>query len=102
MKNGSSRHQGPGSGIVAGGRARPPRRARRCPICRAPATAAFEPFCSGRCADIDLGHWLAGDYRIPGSEGGTTDDGEDDGEDAGGDGPPAAADEDRRSRDGPE
>ncbi|MBL8658532.1 MAG: DNA gyrase inhibitor YacG [Rhodospirillales bacterium] len=79
--------------MVAGGRARAPRRARRCPICRAPSAAAFDPFCSGRCADIDLGHWLAGDYRIPASESG----GADDAEDAGADEPPSAADEDRGS-----
>jgi len=25
----------------------------------------FRPFCSERCKQIDLGHWVAGSYRIP-------------------------------------
>ena len=37
----------------------------RCTICGKPAVARFRPFCSNRCADRDLGHWLDGDYRIP-------------------------------------
>jgi uncharacterized protein len=52
----------------AGDRTRPRRTARRCPICRAPAVARWRPFCSARCADADLGRWLAGDYRIAASE----------------------------------
>lgn len=36
---------------------------RPCPICRKPATAEFRPFCSRRCADIDLGRWFAETYR---------------------------------------
>ena len=39
-----------------------------CPICKKPVDKAFEPFCSKRCADLDLGKWLGGDYRIPGEE----------------------------------
>lgn len=38
----------------------------RCPICGKPTVAQFRPFCSARCADVDLAHWLRGDYRIPG------------------------------------
>jgi uncharacterized protein len=39
-----------------------------CPICRkAPVSAKFTPFCSRRCADLDLGRWLKGGYAIPGS-----------------------------------
>lgn len=38
---------------------------RPCPICRKPAVAKFKPFCSKRCADIDLGRWLKEDYRVP-------------------------------------
>jgi hypothetical protein len=26
------------------------------------------PFCSPRCADLDLGAWLNGDYRIPAAD----------------------------------
>lgn len=37
----------------------------RCPECGATAEYAFRPFCSKRCADVDLGRWLKGDYRIP-------------------------------------
>lgn len=37
----------------------------RCPICRAPAEAQFRPFCSRRCADVDLLRWLRGGYAIP-------------------------------------
>ncbi len=37
-----------------------------CPICGKPAVARFKPFCSSRCADIDLGRWLKGSYVIPG------------------------------------
>ncbi|MFD2843038.1 DNA gyrase inhibitor YacG [Paracoccus cavernae] len=39
--------------------------AAKCPICGKPSTAEYAPFCSKRCADIDLAHWLRGDYRIP-------------------------------------
>lgn len=38
---------------------------RPCPICKKPSVQAFHPFCSGRCADIDLGKWLTGAYAIP-------------------------------------
>jgi endogenous inhibitor of DNA gyrase (YacG/DUF329 family) len=37
----------------------------RCPICRKPAADRFRPFCSRRCADIDLNRWLSGVYAIP-------------------------------------
>lgn len=40
--------------------------ARACPICGKPAVTRFKPFCSARCADIDLGRWLKGGYVIPG------------------------------------
>lgn len=36
-----------------------------CPICGKPAVARFRPFCSARCADVDLARWFRGDYRIP-------------------------------------
>ena len=38
---------------------------RRCPICGKPALAETRPFCSRRCADVDLSRWLGGAYRIP-------------------------------------
>ena len=39
-----------------------------CPICGKPATQASKPFCSPRCADVDLQRWLSGRYAIPGRE----------------------------------
>ena len=39
-----------------------------CPICGKPREVKFAPFCSRRCADIDLGRWLKGSYAIPGAE----------------------------------
>lgn len=40
----------------------------KCPVCRkAPPLKAFRPFCSRRCADVDLGRWLKGGYAIPGA-----------------------------------
>jgi len=36
----------------------------QCPICGKPSAARHRPFCSGRCADIDLGRWLKGNYRV--------------------------------------
>ena len=43
---------------------------RLCPICRRPLSEEaqekrFRPFCSRRCADLDLGRWLKGSYAIP-------------------------------------
>lgn len=37
----------------------------RCPICTKPTDVDYRPFCSKRCADIDLGRWLGGAYVIP-------------------------------------
>ena len=45
------------------------RGARPCPLCRRPAVERFRPFCSERCADIDLGRWLSGSYAIATDEG---------------------------------
>lgn len=36
-----------------------------CPICRKPAVPEFKPFCSQRCADVDLGRWFNERYAIP-------------------------------------
>ena len=41
---------------------------RPCPICGRPAVKAHRPFCSARCADVDLGHWVTGRYRVPTEE----------------------------------
>lgn len=40
----------------------------RCPICGQAMVAAYKPFCSKRCADIDLHRWLSGSYAIPAVE----------------------------------
>ncbi|MGB3279432.1 MAG: DNA gyrase inhibitor YacG [Pseudorhodobacter sp.] len=36
-----------------------------CPICARDADPKYKPFCSRRCADVDLGKWLNGSYAIP-------------------------------------
>jgi len=38
--------------------------AARCPICRKEARPEFRPFCSRRCADIDLGRWFSEQYAV--------------------------------------
>ena len=38
-----------------------------CPVCGKRGEEGFKPFCSKRCADIDLGRWLKGGYAIPGA-----------------------------------
>lgn len=40
----------------------------RCPICAKETVAEYAPFCSKRCADIDLHRWLSGSYAIPAVE----------------------------------
>ena len=36
----------------------------RCPICGKPTTKEYNPFCSKKCADVDLGRWLKGTYVV--------------------------------------
>jgi len=38
---------------------------RKCALCGRPQDQAYRPFCSKRCANIDLGRWLKGGYSIP-------------------------------------
>ena len=52
----------------------------RCPICKSESDHAYRPFCSSRCADIDLGKWLTGAYTVPVDD--RSGDSEDDGSDA--------------------
>lgn len=40
----------------------------KCPTCGKPADPKYKPFCSKRCADIDLGRWLKESYRVPTDE----------------------------------
>ena len=46
-----------------------PAPARPCPICGKPADPKVRPFCSRRCADVDLYRWLSGAYAVPAVEG---------------------------------
>lgn len=41
---------------------------RKCAVCGKPQDEKFKPFCSKRCADIDLNRWLSGGYAIPAAE----------------------------------
>lgn len=40
-----------------------------CPICASKTDPKYRPFCSRRCADLDLARWLTGRYTIPSEEG---------------------------------
>lgn len=40
----------------------------KCPICGKPAQPQYRPFCSKRCADVDLQRWLTGAYAVPAVE----------------------------------
>lgn len=37
-----------------------------CPNCEKPVADKYRPFCSKRCADLDLGRWLDESYILPG------------------------------------
>jgi endogenous inhibitor of DNA gyrase (YacG/DUF329 family) len=50
-----------------------------CPICEKPSVEVHKPFCSERCAQVDLGRWLSGSYTLPARP-----QDEDDGEDGAG------------------
>ncbi|MBB93612.1 MAG: DNA gyrase inhibitor YacG [Rhodobacteraceae bacterium] len=36
-----------------------------CPICHSAPSRRYRPFCSRRCADVDLGRWMEGSYSVP-------------------------------------
>jgi uncharacterized protein len=40
----------------------------KCPICKDATLSDYAPFCSKRCADVDLGRWLNGKYAIAGRD----------------------------------
>ena len=42
--------------------------AKPCPICGKPADPRVRPFCSRRCADVDLNRWFSGVYAVPAVE----------------------------------
>ncbi len=39
-----------------------------CPICGKETQKTYRPFCSKRCADVDLSRWLGECYAIPSSD----------------------------------
>jgi endogenous inhibitor of DNA gyrase (YacG/DUF329 family) len=47
-----------------------------CPLCGKPAQEHYRPFCSKRCADVDLNRWLGGVYAIPAGSADEDEDGE--------------------------
>jgi uncharacterized protein len=40
----------------------------KCVICGKPQDQKYRPFCSKRCADVDLNRWFSGAYSIPAVE----------------------------------
>lgn len=36
-----------------------------CPMCGKPTQQKTRPFCSKRCADLDLARWFNGSYAVP-------------------------------------
>lgn len=40
----------------------------KCVICGKPQDPKYRPFCSRRCADVDLNRWFSGKYAIPAVE----------------------------------
>lgn len=55
---------------------RPKRAASKCPECGREPVHQYRPFCSRRCADVDLARWLRGAYAIPGGNSDADDDGD--------------------------
>lgn len=48
-----------------------------CPECGDTAFDRYRPFCSKRCADVDLSRWLRGAYAIAGGNADEDEDGDD-------------------------
>ena len=46
----------------------------KCPICGKIRVQKYRPFCSKRCANLDLGQWFNEDYYIPTEEDAELDD----------------------------
>lgn len=44
----------------------------KCPVCGKPPAAEYRPFCSKRCADVDLQRWFSGAYTVPAEEAGSS------------------------------
>ena len=56
----------------------------KCPVCGRSIGARYRPFCSKRCADVDLGRWFKEGYRVPTDEIPAESEGPDDGSGVGG------------------
>jgi endogenous inhibitor of DNA gyrase (YacG/DUF329 family) len=60
---------GRGDSVAPAGTAREeqagPSSGSKCPVCGRPRSHRYRPFCSSRCAKIDLGRWLKESYRVP-------------------------------------
>ena len=41
---------------------------KKCPVCGKESDEKYKPFCSKRCADVDLNRWFQGVYSIPSDE----------------------------------
>jgi endogenous inhibitor of DNA gyrase (YacG/DUF329 family) len=63
-----------------GGEVVPLRPSRPCPICGKPSVRDAYPFCSKRCANVDLNRWLSGSYAIPATEQGPSSEDEEGGD----------------------
>jgi uncharacterized protein len=59
--------------IVNSSAVHPTPKMKSCAVCGKPQVERFRPFCSRRCADVDLHRWLSGAYALPATE----DDGDD-------------------------
>lgn len=55
---------------------KPRKQSGTCPMCKAPTEHRWRPFCSRRCADLDLSRWLSGTYAIPGGDADSDEDGD--------------------------
>ena len=47
---------------------------KKCPICSKDVVEKYKPFCSKRCADVDLGKWLSESYTVEAEENSSLDD----------------------------
>ena len=67
----------------------------RCAICGKEVQKDYRPFCSRRCADIDLARWLGGGYVISGGSADADEDGDADAAAAGAHGLAAPPEDDQ-------
>ncbi|MCB1439178.1 MAG: DNA gyrase inhibitor YacG [Nitratireductor sp.] len=65
-KPGAQEHLDPEA--LASPKVEPLRKPRKCPSCGKPSERKTYPFCSKRCADVDLNRWFTESYAIPAAE----------------------------------